>query len=215
MICHAGITLLTDEAGTPVQVNIDLVRHGAELAAFLRAHGLVETPAGFADGSPAASCAAAQDGVGSPAVLSAAAVPGFRLTLCDELSDAVAGDGLTPLYRKPHDTQHIAVVYRPEVKAPLARAVDTVIAARSAHRPPTDREAYTATLLTALERILRSRRRSRREPAPEEYTRYGRDMFCFRLRLRESRDVLWTVCYTLHETTILVRHVGIGSVRRE
>ncbi|MEQ3090030.1 hypothetical protein [Alistipes onderdonkii] len=41
MICHAGITFLTDEAGTPVQVNIDLVRHGAELAAFLRAHGLV------------------------------------------------------------------------------------------------------------------------------------------------------------------------------
>ena len=41
MICHAGITLLTDETGPPVQVNIDLVRHGAELAAFLRAHGLV------------------------------------------------------------------------------------------------------------------------------------------------------------------------------
>lgn len=41
MICHAGITLLTDETGPLVQVNIDLVRHGAELAAFLRAHGLV------------------------------------------------------------------------------------------------------------------------------------------------------------------------------
>ena len=40
MIQYAGITLLTDDEGNPVQVNIDLTRHGGELAAFLHSHGL-------------------------------------------------------------------------------------------------------------------------------------------------------------------------------
>ena len=55
MICHAGITLLTDETGPPVQVNIDLVRHGAELAAFLRRYGKPVTACNFPPKAPARS----------------------------------------------------------------------------------------------------------------------------------------------------------------
>lgn len=40
MIQYNGITLLRDEDGTPMQVNIDLRVHGTELDAFMRAHGL-------------------------------------------------------------------------------------------------------------------------------------------------------------------------------
>lgn len=40
MIQYNGITLLRDENGTPLQVNIDLRVHGTELDAFMRAHGL-------------------------------------------------------------------------------------------------------------------------------------------------------------------------------
>lgn len=41
MIQYNGITLLRDENGNPLQVNIDLRTHGVELEAFMRAHGLV------------------------------------------------------------------------------------------------------------------------------------------------------------------------------
>lgn len=232
MICHAGIVLLTDELGTPVQVHIDLVRHGRELASFLRAHGLVETLVeqaadGFtAPASDLSSPAAAQGNAGSLAAVSAAivkparhtddrststspvAAPAFRLILCDELAGAVPGSGLTPLYRPPKDTLHIAVVYRPEVKAPLNRAVEDTLSGRTSRRAPAGADAYTAQLLAALERSLRSRRRGKHEPASDKYARYGHDMFCFRFRLRESRNTLWIACYTLHETTILVRYIG-------
>lgn len=40
MIQYNGITLLRDEDGNPLQVNIDLRVHGTELDAFMRAHGL-------------------------------------------------------------------------------------------------------------------------------------------------------------------------------
>lgn len=40
MIQYNGITLLRDENGTPIQINIDLRIHGAEVDAFMRAHGL-------------------------------------------------------------------------------------------------------------------------------------------------------------------------------
>ena len=40
MIQYNGITLLRDEDGTPMQVNIDLRVHGTELDAFMRANGL-------------------------------------------------------------------------------------------------------------------------------------------------------------------------------
>ena len=40
MIQYNGITLLRDENGTPLQVNIDLRVHGTEMDSFMRAHGL-------------------------------------------------------------------------------------------------------------------------------------------------------------------------------
>lgn len=41
MVQYNGITLLKDENGLPLQLNIDLRVHGAELASFMRSHGLV------------------------------------------------------------------------------------------------------------------------------------------------------------------------------
>lgn len=40
MIQYNGITLLRDEDGNPLQVNIDLRVHGTEMDSFMRAHGL-------------------------------------------------------------------------------------------------------------------------------------------------------------------------------
>lgn len=83
---------MTDETGPLVQVNIDLVRHGAELAAFLRAHGLV--------------------GGGSGAQLPAEGSG----TVCDELSGTVGGERLTCRYVPSADRRLIPVVYRSQVR---------------------------------------------------------------------------------------------------
>lgn len=150
MICHAGITLLTDETGPPVQVNIDLVRHGAELAAFLRAHGLV--------------------GGGSGAQLPAEGSG----TVCDELSGTVGGERLTCRYVPSADRRLIPVVYRSQVRPLLRAAVDKALLSlhgRKGTSAPAAEE-YAATLLTAAERHLHGAR-LRHKPAPEGYLRTG------------------------------------------
>lgn len=94
---------MTDETGPLVQVNIDLVRHGAELAAFLRAHGLV--------------------GGGSGAQLPAEGSG----TVCDELSGTVGGERLTCRYVPSADRRLIPVVYRSQVRPLLRAAVNKAL----------------------------------------------------------------------------------------
>ena len=185
MIRHAGITLLTDEAGTPVQVNIDLLRHGAEIAPFLRAHGLV-----------AATSGGLSDPEGSGAV-------------CDELAGTLGGGHLTRGYLPSPGQKLTPVVYHPQVRLLLREAAGRVLDSLR-HRsgmaaPPAGK--YLALLLAALEKRLHGARR-RHKPAPEGYERYGPDMFGLRFRLRSSPGFLWVVCYTLHHATVLVRYVG-------
>lgn len=176
---------MTDEAGAPVQVNIDLRRHGAELAAFLRAHGLIA--GGF--------------GAELPAERSG--------TVCDELSGTLGGERLTGRYVPSADRRLTPVVYRSQVRPQLHRAVDKALVSLHRRRgtsAPTAEE-YAAVLLTALERHLHGAR-LRQKPAPEGYERYGRDMFGLRFRIQPSPDTLWIVCYTLHHGTVVVRYIG-------
>lgn len=176
---------MTDETGPLVQVNIDLVRHGAELAAFLRAHGLV--------------------GGGSGAQLPAEGSG----TVCDELSGTVGGERLTCRYVPSADRRLIPVVYRSQVRPLLRAAVNKALLSlhgRKGTSAPAAEE-YAATLLTAAERHLHGAR-LRHKPAPEGYERYGRDMFGLRFRLRCSSDTLWIICYTLHHGTVVVRYIG-------
>ena len=176
MIQIAGITLLTDEAGTPVQVNIDLTRHGEELAAFLRAHGLSATET--------------------------------------DLQGTVPGSRLTPLYREAKEHTGIGVLYRPEARRGLRSEVAAALLRLPARHRAISEEEYTASLLATLERLLRSRRHSRREPAPDDYARYGRDMFWIRFRIQSDMSTLWCACYTLHETTVLVRYIGPAKMTK-
>lgn len=117
---------MTDETGPLVQVNIDLVRHGAELAAFLRAHGLV--------------------GGGSGAQLPAEGSG----TVCDELSGTVGGERLTCRYVPSADRRLIPVVYRSQVRPLLRAAVNKALLSlhgRKGTSAPAAEE-YAATLLT-------------------------------------------------------------------
>lgn len=225
MICYAGITLLTDEQGAPLQVNIDLRRHGAELATFLRAHGLLaetatKSGAGSGNGVGKVTAGADEETVAgsSPATGSGNGVQSHAdrdngspsphtacaLTLTDELAGALTGSSLSSCYEAADAPAQ--VVYRPGVRRMLQTAVAKVLQQRRRDCP--DAEHYAGALLSALERRLYMVRRHNK-PAPDAYERYGRDMFCIRFRIRKSLDTVWCACYTLHHGTVLVRYLAV------
>lgn len=163
MICHAGITLLTDETGPP--------RTGEHRP---------RAPRRGAGGLPAGAR------VGWGRLRRATSRRRLR-HVCDELSGTVGGERLTCRYVPSADRRLIPVVYRSQVRPLLRAAVNKALLSlhgRKGTSAPAAEE-YAATLLTAAERHLHGAR-LRHKPAPEGYERYGRDMFGLRFRLRCS-----------------------------
>lgn len=166
-------------------MNIDLVRHGAELAAFLRAHGLV--------------------GGGSGAQLPAEGSG----TVCDELSGTVGGERLTCRYVPSADRRLIPVVYRSQVRPLLRAAVNKALlslhggkgtsapgcrgvrgdATHGSGAPPA-RGTFCGIARTGGLRTLR--------------TGHVRSALPTALLVRHPLDRL----YTLHHGTVVVRYIG-------
>lgn len=97
MIQYNGITLIKDSDGTPAQIHIDLHMHGAELAGFLRSHGLgAKEQADLARSLDATGLVPGYIGAeGSPVRY----LPEVRRELSDALSRACDMRRVDPLFR--------------------------------------------------------------------------------------------------------------------